>query len=202
MQDNAIIIKLEDGDITTAQDDPDIEGIIHIPSIEYDHLVQEVQVPGQSFFNGLYINVQDLEIGGSGLPIIINNFEYFFETMNYLSTRDFISFPQIGYITVPGGSTVFTVRVNNTNNEIWFSAIRVSTVNEVELYLSIGDNTIIKYFILDKYITSSSIYVRSDEYRITNFSVTTKSNSGSSAITFNSAPKLYTGLFEFDWGNN
>lgn len=57
-----MIIKLSDGDVTVAQDSIDDQGIIHIPENVWDHIVQEVQHPDQSFVNELYINVQDLNI--------------------------------------------------------------------------------------------------------------------------------------------
>lgn len=60
-----MIIKLSDGDVTVAQDSLDDAGIIHIPENVWDHIVQEVQHPDQSFVNELYINVQDLNIGSS-----------------------------------------------------------------------------------------------------------------------------------------
>ena len=55
-----MIIKLTDGDVIAAQDSLDDDGIIHIPENVWDHIVQEVQHPEQSFYNELYINVQDL----------------------------------------------------------------------------------------------------------------------------------------------
>lgn len=62
LQDNAIILKLNNGDVITAQSNVDDEGIIHIPENVWNHIVQEVQHPGQSFVNECYINVQDLNI--------------------------------------------------------------------------------------------------------------------------------------------
>lgn len=114
MQDNAIIIKLQDGDITTAQDDPDIEGIIHIPSIEYDHCVQEVQVPGQSFFNGLYINVQDLEIGGSGLPIVIDGVRLSNYTSSYVNTWNFTTLTQSTQFTISNQTLIVVYEFNDS----------------------------------------------------------------------------------------
>lgn len=114
MQDNAIIIKLEDGDITTAQDDPDIEGIIHIPSIEYDHCVQEVQVPGQSFFNGLYLNVQDLEISGSGLPIVIDGVRLSNYSSSYANTWDFTTLTQSTQFTISNQTLIVVYEFNDS----------------------------------------------------------------------------------------
>lgn len=61
LQDNAIILNLETSDITIAKDDPDAEGIIHVPSEDWNHIIQEVQHPDQSFYNELYINVNGIE---------------------------------------------------------------------------------------------------------------------------------------------
>lgn len=68
---NAMIIKLQDSDITTAQDSADDEGVIHIPDAIWNHIIRETENPGQEWVNSLYIDVRDLEIGGSGLPVII-----------------------------------------------------------------------------------------------------------------------------------
>jgi len=69
-----MIIKLQDGDILTAQEDLDYEGVIHVPDAVWNHIVKETEHPGQEWVNSLYLDVKDLEIGGSGLPIVIYNF--------------------------------------------------------------------------------------------------------------------------------
>lgn len=69
-----MIIKLQDGDILSAQDDLDYEGVIHVPDAIWNHIIREVEHSDQEWVNSLYIDVKDLEIGGSGLPIVIYNF--------------------------------------------------------------------------------------------------------------------------------
>lgn len=177
MQDNAIIIKLEDGDITTAQDDPDIEGIIHIPSIEYDHCVQEVQVPGQSFFNGLYLNVQDLDIGGSGLPIVIDSV-LLTPYSNYINTWDFQTLSQnqqfnltnqallivregddnyfINYIMTYGVNKQITVQTSTT------STIRYCLFNE-----STANNSMVLFFSGNDQVLTMMDNINNDIYTTT-----------------------------------
>ena len=70
-----MIIKLTDADINVAQDDETEEGIIKIPDNLWNHIIQAVEHPTQEFVNSLYINVNDLTIGGSGLPITIYSFQ-------------------------------------------------------------------------------------------------------------------------------
>lgn len=69
-----MIIKLQDSDITTAQDSPDDEGVIHVPDAIWNHIIREVEHPEQTFVNSLYIDVKDIEIGGSGLPVVCQFF--------------------------------------------------------------------------------------------------------------------------------
>lgn len=69
-----MIIKLQDGDILTAQEDPDYEGVIHVPDAVWNHIVRETEHPDQEWVNSLYLDVKDLEIGGSGIPIVAYSF--------------------------------------------------------------------------------------------------------------------------------
>lgn len=62
LQDNAIIIRLEDADVTTAQDNVDDEGVIHVPDDVWNHVIQEVEHPEQNFYNSLYLDVRALNI--------------------------------------------------------------------------------------------------------------------------------------------
>lgn len=66
-----MIIKLEDADITTAQDDSEDRGVIHVPDTTWNHVIKEVEHQDQEWVNSLYIDVGTLSIGGSGLPIVI-----------------------------------------------------------------------------------------------------------------------------------
>lgn len=66
-----MIIKLEDSDITTAQDDSEDRGVIHVPDDTWNHIIKEVEHQDQQWVNSLYIDVGTLSIGGSGLPIVI-----------------------------------------------------------------------------------------------------------------------------------
>lgn len=181
MQDNAIIIKLEDGDITTAQDDPDIEGIIHIPSIEYDHCVQEVQVPGQSFFNGLYLNVQDLDIGGSGLPIIIDSV-LLTPYSNYINTWDFQTLSQnqqfnltnqallivregddnyfINYIMTYGVNRQITVQTSTTSTIRYYLFNESTANNSMVLFFSGNDQVLTMMDNINNDIYTTTINVR------------------------------------------
>lgn len=67
-----MIIKLEDADITTAQDDSEDRGVIHVPDATWNHVIKEVEHQDQEWVNSLYIDVGTLSIGGSGLPIVID----------------------------------------------------------------------------------------------------------------------------------
>lgn len=84
-----MIIKLSDGDIITAQDSLDDEGIIHIPENVWNHVVQEVEHPDQSFVNELYINVQDLNISSGPSPINISGIRYRNTTRRFSNTTYF-----------------------------------------------------------------------------------------------------------------
>ena len=82
-----MIIKLSDGDVITAQDSLDDEGIIHIPENVWNHVVQEVEHPDQSFVNELYLNVQDLTIGSR--PIDIAGVRRYNSTTRFSNTSYF-----------------------------------------------------------------------------------------------------------------
>ncbi len=194
MQDNAIIIKLQDSDITSAQDDPDIEGIIHIPSIEYDHCVQEVQVPGQSFFNELYINVQDLEIGGSGLPIIING----------LGDGGFDSaiYPTSNFLTVPiNGSTTVelnqyeAVYVITRENNYYYLRYQINIYSTPRTVTLTNTNFLMKYVVIinDSLDELKRFYVNNTPIMGFRFV-----NSGNSLVDIGSLDRNF---FEIDWGN-
>lgn len=142
-----MIIKLQDSDITTAQDDPDSEGIIHVPDNIWNHIIKEVEHPEQTFVNSLYLDVTDLEISGSGLPIIISSFD--FDTSTRINTFDMTLKPagQTQQITVPAHKSFFNVDIfddycilyfynNNTNNSF---NVTLNTSHTIRYYIS-SDN--------------------------------------------------------------
>lgn len=204
MQDNAIIIKLQDGDITTAQDDVDIEGIIHIPSIEYDHCVQEVQVPGQSFFNELYLNVQDLNIGGSGLPIIISQIIPI-SGSDIIYTRDLNTVPisTVERQSVQYGESLIAIREDISNNIIGLSAITCTPgASPVTIVLSNpGPNTIILKYIKFRYVPTAFVLKSNNGDWTARLPITTRSSSSEYYPNYNEL-LIYKPLFEIDWGNN
>lgn len=195
MQDNAIIIKLQDGDITTAQDDPDIEGIIHIPSIEYNHCVQEIQVPGQSFFNGLYLNVQDLDIGGSGLPIVIDRAVLYDEATGAESanTWEFRTVTQTEQITL-NNKGLIAVKEDDDVYEIYYWLTFGVTQN---ITLEPSPDTTIRYYLFNGSIAGTSrirLYSGNDQV-ITLFDNVNYDNKAGS-IT------IWKTLIEFNWLTN
>ncbi|ORX77203.1 hypothetical protein BCR32DRAFT_248119 [Anaeromyces robustus] len=57
---NAISVQLKSGDITIAQNNVDDAGIIKIPDTTWDHIINGIEDPNQSFYNSLYIDVQQV----------------------------------------------------------------------------------------------------------------------------------------------
>lgn len=100
-----MIIKLTDGDVTVAQDSLDDAGIIHIPENVWDHIVQEVQHPDQSFVNELYINVQDLNIDSGDHKIQLTS-AVFSGTVLF---SDF-TVHSSGSVTIPAGNTLVLIK--------------------------------------------------------------------------------------------
>lgn len=47
----------------------DDEGIIHVPDTIWDHVIQEVEHPNQSFYNSLYLDVSALTIDDGQTPL-------------------------------------------------------------------------------------------------------------------------------------
>lgn len=194
MQDNAIIIKLQDGDITTAQDDPDIEGIIHIPSIEYDHCVQEVQVPGQSFFNGLYIDVQDLEIGGSGLPIVIDRVKTTNSGADFINTRNFTLLTQGVQLSLRN-QAVLSITYNPNANTYGINYYLAYGKN-IEVILPLINNQPTRYYVFDVSSNTTRMLLYSGDdffFRLEDFNY---SDNQSSNVLFSK------NFVDFDWGNN
>lgn len=62
MPNNGMIIQLETSDIIIAKENVDDEGIIHIPDMIWNHIIREVEVQGQDFFNSLYIDVNNVDL--------------------------------------------------------------------------------------------------------------------------------------------
>lgn len=55
---------MQNQDIIAAQNDLSYagDGIIHIPSLEYNHMIESVEDPNNNFYNNLYIDVNDVII--------------------------------------------------------------------------------------------------------------------------------------------
>lgn len=117
-----MIIKLQDADITTAQEDLDYEGVIHVPDAIWNHIITESEHPDQEWVNSLYLDVSQLSIGGSGLPIFIYSIKLgvkagVYETIN---TWDMNTIPvdQSSYIiSIPPKSVVFVVKEYSDRHE-------------------------------------------------------------------------------------
>lgn len=140
---NAMIIKLQDSDITTAQDDPDDEGVIHVPDNVWDHVIKEIEHPEQRFINSLYLDVKDLSIGGSGLPLMLYSFD--FDDNVRVNTYD-MTLKEIGVnkpITVPNGYSFFDVIIYDGYSTIYF--YHNSTGNNIELNL--GSQNRYRYYL-------------------------------------------------------
>lgn len=142
-----MIIKLTNSDVTIAQDDPDTEGIIHIPDDTWDHIVQEVEVPGQEWVNGLYLNIQDLTIGGSGLPIVIHKFKIGNEYSGNVYEINHKPSGQTLQLSVPNGYCVYFVSPASVNNEIYYTVNKSGTTKTYNLstneqYYYVTPNTV------------------------------------------------------------
>lgn len=142
-----MIIKLQDGDILTAKDDPDYEGVIHVPDTIWNHIIKEVEHPEQSFFNSLYLDVKDLEIGGSGLPVVIHKFKI---GTNYSGNVYEINHKPSGQtlsIQVPVSYCVFFVVPKTVHNEIYYfvnnsSSTKTYTIGTDEQYYYVTPNIV------------------------------------------------------------
>lgn len=121
LQDNAMIIKLQDGDVLTAQEDADYEGIIHIPDTIWNHIIQETEHSDQEWVNSLYLDVNDLEIGGSGLPIVISSFRIGARNSS-INTYDMLHKPygQSATVTIPNNRFILYITIATNQYEIHF----------------------------------------------------------------------------------
>lgn len=187
-----MIIKLQDTDITSAQDNPDDEGVIHIPDAIWNHIIKEVERPDQTFVNSLYIDVKDLDIGGSGLPIVISSFNINNEF--YGNTYDMLFKPsgEALTVTVPNGYVFFRVNINQDNWTLAFyynntgDSFNVSLVSSfnTRYYLSSGPVT----------GTSPNLYLYTDQ-NVPVFRIYDTVTSDSSSNQFSG----YSSLVDFLW---
>ncbi len=92
MSDNAMIIQLNTADILIAKENVDDEGIIHIPDNIWNHIVKEVEVPGQDFFNSLYIDVNNVSLVTPSEVTIESN-----KIVSYDSNGQYNIAPSSGY---------------------------------------------------------------------------------------------------------
>lgn len=106
-----MIIKLQDSDITTAQDSPDDEGVIHVPDAIWNHIIKEVERPEQTFVNSLYIDVKELDIGGSGLPLVIDTVNKMPDLLS-VNTWEFIRIEQNTTLTIANQTLVLITEYN------------------------------------------------------------------------------------------
>lgn len=154
-----MIIKLTNSDVTIAQDDPDTEGIIHIPDVTWDHIVQEVEVPGQEWVNGLYLNIQDLTIGGSGLPVIIHKFKLGTEYSGNTYEMSHKPSGQTLQLSVPNNYCAFFVSIKAVHNEIYYIVNKSGSTKTFNLTTDEQ-----YYYVTSSTVTGSPKLIFLDEY--------------------------------------
>lgn len=87
-----MIIQLETSDIIIAKENVDDEGIIHIPDMIWNHIIREVEVQGQDFFNSLYIDVNNVDLVTPSEVTIESN-----KIVSYDSNGQYNIAPSSGY---------------------------------------------------------------------------------------------------------
>lgn len=92
MPNNGMIIQLETSDIIIAQENVDDEGIIHIPDMIWNHIIKEVEIPGQDFVNSLYIDVSKVDLVTPSEVKIESD-----KTVSYNSNGPYNVVPSSGY---------------------------------------------------------------------------------------------------------
>lgn len=154
-----MIIKLQDSDITTAQDDPDSEGIIHVPDAIWNHIIKEVEHPDQTFVNSLYLDVTDIEISGSGLPIIISSFD--FDTTSPINTFNMTLKPAgtSQTISVPAHRSLFNVDIFDDYCILYFYHNNSGATFSVNL----NQSHTIRYYLQPENIYSTILNLYNDQ---------------------------------------
>jgi hypothetical protein len=62
LNDNTITLTLDDEDIENAQNqEGELQNIIEIPSETWDHVITEIDIPEQDYYNKIKINVEDID---------------------------------------------------------------------------------------------------------------------------------------------
>lgn len=134
-----MIIKLQDGDVLTAQDDSEYEGVIHIPDNIWNHIIKEVDHSDQEWVNSLYIDVSDIEIGGSGLPVVASFFKIGNDYSGYTYDTTKIHHKPAGQeetINIAVGNAFFMICINENgtgNNGISYFVNNSSTASQITL---------------------------------------------------------------------
>lgn len=147
-QNNYIEVSLSTADITTAQDDPDSEGIITIPSLEWDHCVTNMEDPLNPFYNKLYVNVNNIE------PIVdrIVNLLGVKHNDTEVAWDDLIPVTQATTITLSSGQGIFRLWLGDANRYqfSWLitSSPNSTTVSANNFYCIINNATAVSYISL------------------------------------------------------
>lgn len=190
-----MIIKLQDSDITTAQESPDDEGVIHIPDAIWNHIIKEVEHPEQTFVNSLYLDVKDIEVGGSGLPVIIYSVNIA-ETYSF-NTYDMTLKPsgQSLSVTVPDQHALLSIEERSDRYVIYY--LVNNSGSSYNRDLSSGYNS--RYYLTPNTISGTSpacTFYDSNGNAV--FYLRDSNNNDTSSTIIN----YYKGYLDFLWINN
>lgn len=187
LQDNAIILNLNTADVLAAKENVDDEGIIHVPDRLWDHIIDSVQHPEQSFYNELYINVNGIEpvieqTDILGVRYKNNDVPWSDFTKNesgYLSIN--ITSQCILWVQKLSGPNLyrfkFTVNETNTQTNV--------TIDGPSIYYIFNyENTDTLRFIDN----NNNIFMVIEESTTNNTSIPTEISISQTAITLNNAP--------------
>lgn len=186
-----MIIKLEDADITTAQDDSEDRGVIHIPDDTWNHVIKEVEHQDQEWVNSLYIDVGTISIGGSGLPVVIDTVVHY-PAVDAVNTWDFTLVEQQTTLTVANQTLVQVMEYTD------YYIVRIYTVygTSKNILLNVSSSYINRYFLFNNATNDSSVRFVKGNDQILYFDDVSKGDTIGTSVYVN---KSY---FEFLWINN
>lgn len=168
IQDNYVTVKVTNGDIAIAQDNVDDNGIITLPSNEYDHMITENE-KGLPYADKIFLDVSEVDLTPSQ-DVVISAIKFKdvtsgLDLMNPI--YDFANMPAVPLNQQGDTNMQYTIDANKSLMSIVFNKVAHNIVMIVNTFKNTSANTIVMNIDISHEISeilgySAYIYIRND----------------------------------------
>lgn len=143
IQDNYVTVKVTNGDIAIAQDNVDDNGVITLPSNEYNHMI-EVNEKGLPYANQIFVDVSEVDLTPSS-DVIMNAIRFKNISTAQEIMNPIYSFANVNLVTLDQTQDTlmqYTIEKNKTLMLIYFQRVARNIIMIIHCITNTGSSTI------------------------------------------------------------